>query len=223
MEVHGMILKPDLLKKLERKFGRLAIPNLMLIVVGAMGVVFVMNMLISLSAGQSIYSMLAFSKSLIKEGQIWRIFTFLFLPPSSNILFALIGLYFYWMIGSTLENEWGSFGFTVFYLLGAIGAIISGFITGYATNEYLNLSLFLAFALLNPDYTVLVFFIIPVKMKWLALIDGIGILISLVTTSWSGRLAILMALVNLLIFFTPTLITRIKQAYGRWKWKRNFK
>lgn len=218
-----MIIKPDPLKKLERKLHFLAIPNLMLIVVGAMGVVFVMDLLISASAGQSIYSMLTFNKALIAKGQIWRIFTFLFLPPSSNIFFALISLYFYWLIGSALENEWGSFGFTVFYLLGAVGAIISGLITGYATNDYLNMSLFLAFALLNPDYTVLVFFILPVKMKWLALIDGIGILLSLITTSWSGRLAIVMALINLLIFFTPTLVTRIKQAYGRWKWKRNFK
>lgn len=218
-----MIIKPDPLKKLERKLHFLAIPNLMLIVVGAMGVVFVMDLLISASAGQSIYSMLTFNKALIAKGQVWRIFTFLFLPPSSNIFFALISLYFYWLIGSALENEWGSFGFTLFYLLGAVGAIISGLITGYATNDYLNMSLFLAFALLNPDYTVLVFFILPVKMKWLALIDGIGILLSLITTSWSGRLAIVMALINLLIFFTPTLVTRIKQAYGRWKWKRNFK
>ncbi len=218
-----MIIKPDPLKKLERKLHFLAIPNLMLIVVGAMGVVFVMNLLISASAGQSIYSMLTFDKALIAKGQVWRIFTFLFLPPSSNIFFTLISLYFYWMIGSTLENEWGSFGFTVFYLLGAVGAIISGLITGYATNDYLNMSLFLAFALLNPDYTVLVFFILPVKMKWLALIDGIGILLSFITTSWPGRLAIIMALINLLIFFTPTLVVRIKQAYGRWKWKRNFK
>ena len=218
-----MIIKPDPLKKLERKLHFLAIPNLMLIVVGAMGVVFVMNLLISASAGQSIYSMLTFNKALIAKGQVWRIFTFLFLPPSSNIFFALISLYFYWLIGSALENEWGSFGFTLFYLLGAVGAIISGLITGYATNDYLNMSLFLAFALLNPDYTVLVFFILPVKMKWLALIDGIGILLSLITTSWSGRLAIVMALINLLIFFTPTLVARIKQAYGRWKWKRNFK
>ncbi len=218
-----MIIKPDPLKKLERKLHFLAIPNLMLIIVGAMGVVFVMDLLISASAGQSIYSMLTFNKALIAKGQVWRIFTFLFLPPSSNIFFALISLYFYWLIGSALEHEWGSFGFTVFYLLGAVGAIISGLITGYATNDYLNMSLFLAFALLNPDYTVLVFFILPVKMKWLALIDGIGILLSLITTSWSGRLAIVMALINLLIFFTPTLVTRIKQAYGRWKWKRNFK
>ena len=218
-----MIIKPDPLKKLERKLHFLAIPNLMLIVVGAMGVVFVMDLLISASAGQSIYSMLTFNKALIAKGQVWRIFTFLFLPPSSNIFFALISLYFYWMIGSTLEHEWGSFGFTMFYLLGAVGAIISGLITGYATNDYLNMSLFLAFALLNPDYTVLVFFILPVKMKWLALIDGIGILLSFITTSWSGRLAIVMALINLLIFFAPTLVTRIKQAYGRWKWKRNFK
>ena len=218
-----MYYRPKFLEKLERKLKWLSIPNLMLIVVGAMGVVFVMNYLIGMSAGQSIYSMLTFDKELIAKGQVWRVFTFLFLPPSGNIFFALIGLYFYWLIGSSLENEWGSFGFTVFYLLGAVGAIISGLITGYATNDYLNMSLFLAFALLNPDYTVYVFFILPVKMKWLALIDGLGIIASLIFNSWAGRLAVVMALVNLLIFFSPMLVMRVKQAYGRWKWKRNFK
>lgn len=218
-----MYYRPKFLEKLERKLKWLSIPNLMLIVVGAMGVVFVMNFLIGMSAGQSIYSMLTFDKALIAKGQVWRVFTFLFLPPSGNIVFALIGLYFYWLIGSSLENEWGAFGFTVFYLLGAVGAIISGLITGYATNDYLNMSLFLAFALLNPDYTVYVFFILPVKMKWLALIDGLGIIASLIFNSWAGRLAVVMALVNLLIFFSPMLVMRVKQAYGRWKWKRNFK
>ena len=218
-----MYYRPKFLEKLERKLKWLSIPNLMLIVVGAMGVVFVMNFLIGMSAGQSIYSMLTFDKELIAKGQVWRVFTFLFLPPAQNIIFALLALYFYWLIGSALENEWGAFGFTVFYLLGAVGAIISGFITGYATNDYINMSLFLAFALLNPDFTVYVFFILPVKMKWLALIDGAAILLSLIFNSWSGRLAVAMALINLLIFFAPMLVTRAKQIYARWKWKRNFK
>ena len=218
-----MYYRPKFLEKLERKLKWLSIPNLMLIVVGAMGVVFVMNFLIGMSAGQSIYSMLTFDKELIAKGQVWRVFTFLFVPPAQNIIFALLALYFYWLIGSALENEWGAFGFTVFYLLGAVGAIISGFITAYATNDCINMSLFLAFALLNPDFTVYVFFILPVKMKWLALIDGAAILLSLIFNSWSGRLAVAMALINLLIFFAPMLVTRAKQIYARWKWKRNFK
>lgn len=218
-----MNYSPNFLRRLERKLGRLSINNLMLIIVGAMGIVYVMDRFIGTATGQSIYSMLVFNKALIAEGQIWRIFTFLFLPPMDNLLFTALALYFYWLIGSSLESEWGSFGFTVFYLLGAIGAIISGLITGYATNDYLNMSLFLAFALLNPNYTVYVFFILPIKMKWLALIDGLGIAYSLIFSSSSGRLAIVMALINILIFFAPLCVTHIKQAYGRWKWRRNFK
>ncbi len=218
-----MNYSPNFLRRLERKLGRLSINNLMLIIVGAMGIVYVMDRFIGTATGQSIYSMLVFNKALIAEGQIWRIFTFLFLPPMDNLLFTALALYFYWLIGSSLESEWGSFGFTVFYLLGAVGAIISGLITGYATNDYLNMSLFLAFALLNPNYTVYVFFILPIKMKWLALIDGLGIAYSLIFSSNSGRLAIVMALINILIFFAPLCFTRVKQAYGRWKWRRNFK
>lgn len=218
-----MIYRPSVLQKLERKFGRFAIQNLMTIVVGAMGIVFIMDYFIGASTGKSIYSMLYFDRALIAEGQVWRIFTFLFLPPSDSLIFALLALYFYWLIGSSLENEWGSFGFTLFYILGAIGALISGLITGYATNDYLNLSLFLAFALLNPNYTVYVFFFIPIKMKWLALADSISILYMLFVSDFSGKISVLAEIVNILIFFTPMLITRVKQIYGKWKWNRNFK
>ena len=121
-----------------------------------------------------------------------------------------------------LERKLGKLAIPNLMLI-VVGAIISGFITGYATNDYINMSLFLAFALLNHDFTVYVFFILPVKMKWLALIDGAAILLSLIFNSWSGRLAVAMALINLLIFFAPMLVTRAKQIYARWKWKRNSK
>lgn len=217
------INRRDPLRSLQRKIGWLAIPNLMTIVIGGMAIVWIMDFFISAASGQSILGMLTFNRALIASGQVWRLVTFLFVPPSTGIFFAIIALYFYWLIGSSLEREWGAFGFTLFYLLGAVGAIISGLITGYATNSYLNMSLFLAFALLNPDYTVLVFFILPVKMKWLALIDGIGLLLSFITESWSGKLGLVFALINLLIFFAPQLVERIKQLWRRWKWKQNFK
>lgn len=217
-----MYIRQNWLDKLERRFGRLAIPNLMTIIVGAMVIVYILSYAAA-GAGYSLTSMLRFDRNLILEGQVWRIFTFLFLPSSSGIFFVIISLYFYWMIGSTLENQWGAFSFTVYYLLGAIGAIASGFIAGGTTNSYLNLSLFLAFALLNPEYRILFFFFIPVKMKWLALIDGAVLIYSFIIESWPGRLALIMALLNLLVFFTPSFIDWIKSLVRRYKWKRNFK
>lgn len=218
-----MYYRPKLLDRLERKLGKLAINNLMPILVGAMAIVFVMDIAVGMKTGQSLSLRLMFDRDAILAGEVWRVITFLFLPPNSSLFFIIFALYFYYIIGSVLESEWGAFGFTVYYLLGAIGAIASGFIAGYATNYYLNMTLFLAFAILNPNYEVRIFFLIPIQMKWLALIDGILLSISFVQSSWGGRLSLIMALLNLLVFFTPLLIKRIKQAYGKWKWNRKFK
>ena len=195
----------------------------MLIIVGAMAIVYIMDLAISNTTGQSLISILTFDRDAIFSGEVWRIFTFLFIPPSTSIFFVIFALYFYYMIGSTLENQWGAFGFTVYYILGALGSIISGLISGYTTNSYLNLSLFFAFALLYPDFQIMLFFFIPIKMKYLALIDAAGFVFMFILESWAGRLAIIMSLVNLFIFFGPNFIDRIKGIYRKYKWKQNFK
>ena len=218
-----MYYKRGFIDKLERKFGRLAIKNLMMIIVGAMAIVFLMDIFVSAKTGYSLWGRLMFERGAILSGEIWRVFTFIFLPPNSSLFLIIISLYFYYLIGTTLENQFGSFGLTLYYLLGIIGAIVSGFITGYATNYYLNMSLFLAFAILNPNFEILLFFFIPLKMKWLAIIDAVLLGLSFVSSTWSGRLALVMALLNLLIFFTPHLIDQIKAADRRRKWNKNFK
>ncbi|MBE6611811.1 MAG: hypothetical protein E7632_04915 [Ruminococcaceae bacterium] len=218
-----MYYRQGLLDKLEKKCGWLAIRNLMLILVGAMAIVFIMDRMLMPMTGVSLAYTLNFDRAAILSGQVWRIFTFLFLPPEYNLLFLVILLYLYYLIGTTLENQWGAFGFTVYYLLGVVGAIISGFITGYATNEYLNLSLMFAFAMLNPNFELLLFFFIPVKMKWLALIDAVGFVLLFVLESWAGRLSLIFAVINVFIFFTPHFIDWVKSLWRRWKWRQNFK
>lgn len=214
-----MYYKQSLLNKLERKFGRFAIKNLMLIFVGAMAIVFIMDFAIRNATGQSLLLRLMFIRDAIFAGEVWRIFTFIFLPPDSSLIFIVFALYFYYIIGSTLENQWGSFGFTAFYFLGIIGSIIAGFITGYATNNYLNLSLFLAFALLNPDYEILLFFFIPIKMKWLAVADIVLLAVDFVYAGWAVRAAIIASLINVLIFFTPRIIFHTKNTIAHIKRK----
>ncbi len=218
-----MLYRQKWLDRLERRFGKLSIHNLMLIIVGAMAIVFLMNRMLMPAIGVSLTETLGFNRAAILNGQVWRVFTFLFLPPSYSLFFIIFSLYLYYIVGTALENQWGAFGFTAYYIIGALGAIISGFITGYATNEYLNLSLFFAFAMLFPNFEILLFFFIPIKMKWLALIDAIGFIILFVLESWSGRLAILIAVINVFIFFTPNFIDYVRSLYRRWKWKQNFK
>ncbi|MGN0185465.1 MAG: rhomboid family intramembrane serine protease [Aristaeellaceae bacterium] len=207
------------LDRMERKFGKYAISNLMMYIVSAMAVVFVLDMLMPVN----LTGYLVFNKAAILRGQLWRLVTFLFLPPDSSIVWILFSLYFYWMIGSALENQWGSFRFNMYYLFGMLGTIVSGMITGYATNSYLNLSLFLGFALLYPDFQVNLFFFLPVRVKYLALIDALGLAVSFVMGNASSRIALVMALLNVLLFFGGNLIQRVKSAYRRYKWRKSFR
>ena len=114
------MLKERLLDGLDRKFGRYGIRNLMTYIVGGMAVVYLMDLIVYPMTGFSLRSVLAFSRSAVMHGQIWRLVTFIFIPPDSNILFILFSLYFYWLIGNALENQWGAFRFNVYYLCGIV-------------------------------------------------------------------------------------------------------
>lgn len=213
----------SLMDKLERKFYKFSISNLMEIIVFGMGLVYIVDLVLGNAMHISVSSMLAFDRGAILHGQIWRLITFIFIPPNSSILFILLSLYFYWMVGNGLENQWGSFKFNVFYICGILGTVIAGFITGYATNNYLNLSLFLAFALIYPDYQVLFFGILPLKVKYLAIIDAVAMAAMLVSVPWQAKIAIVVALGNVLLFFWGSFNDTIKRMKRQYEWRKNYR
>ena len=217
-----MTMRPSLLERLERKLSRYAIRNLMLYIVIGMATVFVTDMVVAPVTGFSFSRWMSFSRSAILRGEVWRLITFIFIPPNSSPLFIIFSLYFYWMIGTGLQSQWGSFRFNLFYLCGIIGSVIAGFITGVTTNVYLNMSLFLAFALIYPDFQVLLL-VLPVKVKWLALIDVAMLLLMLLSGTWSDRLALAMSMANLALFFWRDGYQTIKNAYRRYQWKKNWR
>lgn len=164
------------IQKLERRFGRYAIRNLMYYIIILYGFGFVMDLI----RPDFYYQYLALDAGAILRGQIWRIVTFLIQPPSSSPLFMIFALYLYYMIGQHLEAAWGTFRFNLYFFTGVFFHIIAGFIAYFVTGvsfpigtSYLNLSLFFAFAAIYPDIEFLLFFIIPVKVKYLAILDGI--------------------------------------------------
>jgi membrane associated rhomboid family serine protease len=207
------------LNKLERKFGRYAIPNLMNYIVGMTMAVYIVQYVLNISA----YRYLAFIPDLIMKGQVWRIITFIFIPPASSIITIAFVIYFYYLMGTTLENEWGTFKFNIYYLFGMIGTIIAAFLTGSGTSVYLNLSLFLAFAYLFPDVEILLFFILPVKVKWIAYLDWVYFILSLIFGTMSTRIAVTASLINFFIFFGEDLINYIKYQRKYGATRRNFK
>lgn len=199
------------LYKMEYRFRKLGIDNLMLYITGTMLAVYLTENLTGLAVSNFLY----LSRGLVLQGQVWRLITFIFLPPNSGmILWVLLGLYFYYFIGNSLENVWGRTRFTIFYLFGIIGAIAAALITGYGTNMYLNLSMFLAFAALFPDYQIMLFFVLPVKVKYLAYIDAAILFLSFISSDWPGKAAILASVINLLIFFGDNFVNWLKD------WKR---
>lgn len=209
------------LHTLNRKIGRFAIPHLMIILSCVMLGVFAANLLLP---DLRLSAFLTLDLGLVAQGQVWRLITFLFLPPNTSVLWILFSLYFYCLIGNALENEWGTFQFNVFYLFGIVGAILAALFTGgYGTNVYLNLSLFLAFAAIYPDYKLMLFFILPIKVKYLALLDVIGFVVMLILGDWGARAAIIMSLLNVILFFGGDFLRTIRQQAGYWKTRRNFR
>ncbi len=206
--------------RLQRWLNRISFPNLMTCVVIVMGALYVLQMLMP---SVNLYGMLALTRSGLMKGEIWRLLTFIFLPPSTSIVWVLFSLYFSWMIGAVLENQWGSPRFTLFYLTGMIGSLLTALITGYADNTFLNLSLFFAFAAMNPDYQLLIMFIIPVKVKYLALLDAVLYLYLFIVGGWSTKLMILLSLGNVILFLGGDILNSIRRDMKYWKTRRNFR
>ena len=187
------------LNRLERKYGRYGIPNLTNILVAGQ----ILVLAIELFIDRTIPFWLGLSRSLLLQGQVWRVISFIFIPFSGgSILSVVLGIYFTWFIGTALEREWGDFRYTVYLLSGMLGTVLACLLTGVTGSTYcLSLSLLLAFAMLYPEMRLLLFFIIPVKIKWLALFAGALCLFSLVFGGWAERLSVLFSLLNFLLFF----------------------
>ena len=192
----------------------------MLYIVIGTGIVFAFQYLFT---ALPLLPFLTFSKNAILHGQIWRVISFVFIPDRDNPLSMVFWLYLYWLIGSSLEDYWGGFNFNVYYFSGVLFAIIGGFITGYATVHYLNLTLFLAMAVINPNMQLLLFFFIPVKMKWLAWVDAAFLIYSFVLTTWSGRVIILFSMLNFLLFFGGDFFRFIRNKIKYRKIRSSFK
>ena len=160
---------------------------------------------------------------LVLKGEIWRLITFLFIPPGGSILQSALTLYFYYFVGSALENRWGPRRFLVFYSIGGFAAIAAGLLTGFGTNQYLNLSLFFAFAVQYPEFQLMLFFILPIKVKWLALLNALYYLYGIIMGGWPIRIAILFSLLNIILFFGGDILSQARNAIAQWKRRRVFK
>lgn len=218
---------------LERRLYKYNIPPIMKYIVIAMGGVFALDLFAGMTTAYTsrfnLVSYLTLSIPMVLRGQVWRLVTWLFIPQQSSMLWMLLSLYFYYMIGTTLENRWGARRFLIYYVIGALANIAGAFIAhaltgyGYGVNTYLYFSLFLAFAALYPDMQFMLFFFLPVKAKWLAALDLLYFLSAIVMGDASLRIAAIASLVNVGLFFGEDLYQLARRSYFQWQRRRQFR
>ena len=211
--------------RLRRKLEKYAIPNLTLYLIICYGIGYLMQYLVP--AG---YQYLMLDPFLVLKGQVWRLVTWILIPPdSSNIFFVLITLYLYYSLGGLLERIWGTYKYNVYLFSGLLFTILGAFVLcGYSvlmgaqptmytglyllnngsavyfgqfSTYYINMSIFLACASIMPDYQLLLYGIIPVKMKWLAILDVVLLAVDAVQGGLIIRIVIIASLLNFIIFF----------------------
>lgn len=185
------------------KHPRFGIPNLMLYV--ALGNVAIALLDTFSTGGVALSDMLYFDRAAIFSGQVWRLITFILVPENSSLVWAAVAAMFYYWIGSTLEREWGTAKFNVFYFSGVALNVLYGLLVGYSSMYYVDLSLFFAFATLYGEARVMLLFLFPVKVKWLAWLDAALFLWEVGSYLWMGfywyALLPVLAILNYFLFF----------------------
>lgn len=198
------------LDKLERKYGNYGLEGLMRYISLLMLSVFILN-----KSNLLPYYKLYLNIGAIMHGEVWRIFTFLLIPQSSNILFLIFELSILVMCADGLEAEWGTFKLTVYYFCGAIANILMACIVPEIQlgSNYIYLSLFLGFATLYPDYEILIFFILPVKMKYIAFLSGAWIIYVIALSPIYMKIAMALSVGNYILFFWKEAFNTMKRNY----------
>lgn len=225
------------LNKLERKFGRYAIPDLIRYVI----MLYCAGAFIGMLSPNIYYSYLCLDMKAVFHGQIWRLFTFLIEPYGFSrglgmvlsILFFVIQVHLFFLFGRSLEQAWGTFRFNMYFFCGYVLNIIAALIlylsplhleVYHSGFQYIYWSMFFAFAVINGDMQFLLYFVIPIKVKWLAILDGAYLLYQVVSNLYHGvqylaygqagyayaaiyissAVAIIVALANFIVFFLAT-------------------
>jgi len=189
------------LDRLERRFGFLAVPGLIRIVIGFTALVWALMWL-----NPNLRFALDLDPARIRHGELWRLFTYIFIPQTPS-LWVVLALWFLWFIGEGLERAWGPFRVTLYFLVGMIGTTVAAFFFGSNfSNGMLIASLFFAFARFYPDEVIYILFILPVKIKWLAWVFAAFLMFGFVLGSNSYRAALAVTLANYFIFFGPEIV-----------------
>ena len=204
------------LDSLDKHLGRYAVPRLTLVLLTGQVLFFIVGA--GAPATGLLNLMMLDAQKVVAQGEVWRLVTFLFIPPATHPVFLIFAWYLFYLMGTALEQHWGPFRYNLFIFLGWLATAAIAFLPPGlpVSNAYLAGSIFLAFAYLFPDFQLLLFFILPVKIKWLALITWLSYAWSfLVAPDWTERFTILAATANFLLFFGRDLAWKMRTGNRR--------
>ena len=213
----------SLLPRLERKFGWLAIPNITTILIAGQVLLFGVLLMRRGEGGVDLLANIYLIPSKVLEGEVWRLVTFLFTPPENSSIFVIFFWMLFYLFGTTLEHQWGTFRYNVYLLIGYVANVAAAFLVWFvwsrsvdlaaqpmlatrgltATNAFLYGTVFLAFARLYPNFTLNLFFILPIQVKWLALLMWLGYGYAFLSNGPMVKLLIVASVLNYLLFFGP--------------------
>jgi len=199
----------SLLDKLGKRCSRFAVPHVTIGLV--VGQVFVFA--VSKAKPDAVLDLTLVAEA-AAAGELWRLVTFLFIPPCANPIFAFFAWYLFFLMGTAPENRWGTFRYNVYLLIAWAATVAVAFVIPAVpfTSAFIGGSVFLAFAFLHPDFELYIFFLLPVKVKWLALITWIGYVYTLIVGPWAMRLLVGASVANFLLFFGGAVFRRMR--YG---------
>jgi len=161
----------------------------------------------------------------VLAGEVWRIFSFVLVAPAGHPLFAIFYFYILYMMGNFLEQTWGTVRFCSFVYLGLFLNVLAGLAVRDApiSGTYMYSTIFLAFATFNPNFTFMIMFVLPVKVKYLAWLQAAGFLLMIFGGPLSVSLMVVVALGNYVLFFADMLINRGTGFHRRMKWQAKVK
>ncbi|MEZ6128041.1 MAG: hypothetical protein R3C59_05130 [Planctomycetaceae bacterium] len=187
-----------MIRYLERHFGRFAVPFVTQILIAGQILTYMAT-----QRDPQLFERMLLIPAKVMDGEAFRLLTFAFMPPGSIAIWAFFFWYLFYIMGTALEAYWGTFRFNLFLLIGYVATVAAAFVNpdGAVTNWFIQGTVFLAFAHLNPNFTLSIFFILPVRIKWLAMFTWIAFGWSFLTGTWSVRLAIAASVLNFFVFF----------------------
>lgn len=198
---------------LEKRLGFFAIPNLVRSIAIMQGVAWLLNLFNPAVPGRpGFYDYLILDPSRVLAGEVWRLVTFVFIPGTQNAFFLLIAILFLMFIGAGLEQGMGAFRVTLYVFLGMMAQIVFAFLWGWpATGIYITAMLLLAFATLYPEQVIYLFFVLPLKVKWLGFLTAAWILYDFLRFNVAGKIVILASCLNYLLLFALPFFIRLRE------------